>query len=165
MRNTSDRIGGATLAGEPDPSVRFVGRDSPDFAALTDELDSELLVRYPALGDSDEFSAPDDLLACVIAYVGDVPIGCGALREFEPGVGEIKRMFVVRRARGLGVARLILEALEVHARELGYSALWLGTGIRQPEAIGLYESSGYRRIGQFGEYASTDQCVCYGKYL
>lgn len=152
------------MTSEPDLTVRLVGCDSPDFTALTAALDAELELRYPGLGD-DELSAADDLLVAVVAYVDDVPFACGALRELEPDIGEIKRMFVAPRARRIGAARRILEALEARAKQLGYSALRLGTGVRQPEALSLYESSGYRRIVQFGEYAGTDQCVCYEKAL
>jgi GNAT superfamily N-acetyltransferase len=144
--------------------VRLVGSDSPDFAALVSALDAELEARYPGIGE-DEPSGTQDLPVAVVAYSGDAPVGCGALRELEPGVGEIKRMFVLPEARRLGGARRMLEVLEAQARTLGYSAVRLGSGLRQPEALALYESRGYRRIPLFGEYEGGGLCVCYEKTL
>jgi putative acetyltransferase len=144
--------------------VRLVEWDSPDFAALVSTLDAELEERYPGLGTGGPPPA-QDLLVVVIAYSGDAPIGCGALRELEPGVAEIKRMFVVPEARRLGAARRMLEALETQGRALGYSAVRLGSGARQPEALALYESCGYCRIPLFGEYEGGTLCVCYEKAL
>lgn len=148
----------------PDIVLRQVECDSPDFAALVSALDEDLEVRYPGLSE-DGPSTVNDLLAVVVAYSGDAPVGCGALRELEPGVAEIKRMFVRPEARGRGVARKVLEALEEQGRGLGYAAARLGTGVRQPEAMALYESSGYRRIPLFGEYEGAALCVCYEKAL
>jgi putative acetyltransferase len=152
------------LALSPDVIVRLVEADSRGFIALTSALDAELEVRYPGLGDDDTPAAPD-LLGAIVAYLGEIPVGCGALREIEPRVVEIKRMFVVPDARRLGVASLILDALESRALALGYSNARLGTGVRQPEALKLYESCGYRRAPSFGEYEGTDLCVCYEKTL
>ena len=144
--------------------VRLVECDASDFRVLVSALDAELEERYPGLSE-DRPASTSDLLVAAVAYSGDAPVGCGALREIEPGVGEIKRMFVLPQARGRGAARRILEALEASARTLGYSAVRLGTGVRQPEARALYESSGYRRIRLFGEYEGVELCVCYGKGL
>lgn len=144
--------------------VRLVECDSPDFAMLVSALDAELEERYPGL-TSDGPPPAQDLLVAVVAYRGDVPVGCGALRELEPGVAEIKRMFVSTEARRLGVARRMLELLESRSRALGHSTVRLGSGVRQPEALHLYESCGYRRIPLFGEYEGAGLCVCYEKTL
>lgn len=148
-----------------DCTVAIVGCDSPDFAVLASALDAELEDRYPGLGE-DGPPSTQDLLVAVVAYRGATPVGCGALRELEHGVGEVKRMFVLPEARGAGVARRMLEALEAQGWAFGYSALRLGTGVRQPEAIALYESSGYRPIALFGEYEEGGElCACYEKAL
>jgi len=143
--------------------VRLVEVDSPDFAVLVSALVEELDERYPGL--SEEEPPPRDLLIAVVAYDGDTPVGCGALREFEPGVGEVKRMFVLPAARGQGAARRMLDALEAQGQRMGYSAVRLGSGVRQPEALALYESCGYRRIPLFGDYEGAELCVCYEKAL
>jgi putative acetyltransferase len=68
-------------------------------------------------------------------------------------------------ARRLGVGRRLLAALEERAAAQGLRLLRLETGTRQPEAIRLYESSGYERIPSFGEYAADPFSVCYEKHL
>ena len=85
MPSTLDRIGGALLTSRSGLIVRRVDCDSPDFAALASDLDTELEARYPGLGE-DEPSSAQDLVVAVVAYTGDEPVGCGALRELEPGV-------------------------------------------------------------------------------
>lgn len=146
-----------------DIAIRLVEVDSGDFTLLAAALVEELDVRYPGLSDVEP--PPRDLLVAAVAYDRGEPVGCGALREIEPGVGEVKRMFVAPAARGHGIARRILEALEDTARSRGWPVLRLGSGTRQPEALGLYESSGYRRIPLFGEYEGAELCVCYEKTL
>lgn len=79
-------------------------------------------------------------------------VGCCALVEADDGTGEIKRMFVDPKARGLKIGRRLLERVEVQARDLGLAAIRLETGIHQPEAIGLYRSAGYADIEPFGSY-------------
>lgn len=151
------------MTSSPEHVVRVVEVDSPDFAVLVSALVEDLDERYPGL--SEEEPPPQDLLVAVVAYNGDAPVGCGALREAEPGVGEIKRMFVLPEARGQGAARRMLDALEAQGRLMGYSAIRLGSGLRQPEALALYESCGYCRMPLFGDYEGTDLCVCYEKAL
>jgi GNAT superfamily N-acetyltransferase len=140
-----------------------VESDSPDFAALVSALNADLVARYPALSEDPPVLA-SDLIAVVVAYRGDAAVGSGALRELEPGVVEVKHMFVLPEARGLGIARRMLHELEARGVALGYSAARLGSGVRQPEALALYESSGYRRIPLFSEYRDGGElCVCYEK--
>ena len=139
---------------------------SDDAALLLRFLDRELHERYPASsvhGYDPVGEAGGG--AFVVARVEGRAVGCGAVRPIEPEVGEVKRMFVAREVRGRGVARAILGALEGRAAALGLRTLRLETGARQPEAIGLYESCGYRRIPPFGEYASDPWSVCFEKVL
>lgn len=94
------------------------------------------------------------------------PVGCGGVCvEDGAGPAEVRRMYVVPVARGLGISRRILSALEQEARELGRERLRLETGIDQPEAIGLYESSGFERIPNFGPYVGEARSVCFEKLL
>jgi GNAT superfamily N-acetyltransferase len=73
----------------------------------------------------------------------------GGLKRLEPGVVEIKRMYVAPELRGRGVARELLAALEDAARELGYERARLDTGPKQPQAEHLYRSAGYVEIENF----------------
>ncbi|MFV8325254.1 GNAT family N-acetyltransferase [Flavobacterium sp. ZS1P14] len=78
---------------------------------------------------------------------------------------EIKRMFVHSNFRGKGIALHILNQLELWATELNYSKCILETGKRQPEAIKLYQKSGYSVIPNFGQYENVISRICFSKSL
>jgi GNAT superfamily N-acetyltransferase len=115
--------------------------------------------------DPAQFAAP--LGYFVIGYVDGEPVACGGWRVNDEldGAAEIKRMYVVDSARGKGLSRLVLAHLEATAREAGLLRMVLETGLRQPEAIALYTSSGYGRIENFGVYRDHPESRCYGKSL
>ncbi len=81
------------------------------------------------------------------------------------GIAEIKRMYVAPQARRRGVARALLGALEADAHRLGYRGLILETGTRQPEAMALYESSGWSITPRYGAYRAFASSRCYAKDL
>jgi putative acetyltransferase len=64
----------------------------------------------------------------------------------------MKRMFVRAEARGTGLGRRLLDAMEDAARRRNIDRISLETGIKQPEAIGLYRASGYQDCSPFGGY-------------
>ena len=103
--------------------------------------------------------------AFLIAWQGEVGIGCGAVRRIERGVAEIKRMYVATAARGAGVGGRILAALEAEARALGMVRLLLEAGERQPEALALYRRAGFVEIPRFGPYVDSALSLCMGKTL
>jgi GNAT superfamily N-acetyltransferase len=74
-------------------------------------------------------------------------------------------MYVVPEARGQGLSRVVLAALEDRARSMGARRIVLETGDRQPEAVSLYESSGYQRIDGFGFYADAPLSISFEKKL
>jgi GNAT superfamily N-acetyltransferase len=74
-------------------------------------------------------------------------------------------MYVVPKARGRGLSRAILAALEDEARQLGYETVWLETGNRQLEAVGLFQSAGYEPIDCYGPYVDDERSVCFEKRL
>ena len=86
-------------------------------------------------------------------------VGCGAVVNRDDTYAEVKRMFVLPEYRGRGIASRILLALESEAAEQGLSVVRLETGVRQPEALRLYERAGYHRRGPFGEYPDNGQSV------
>ena len=92
-----------------------------------------------------------------IAYDDDRPVASGGIRTWEPGVCEIKRMFVAPTARRHGYARKLLEAIEAEARAAGFHRIVLDTLGSHLEANTLYEGSGYRRVPAYNEnpYASA----------
>lgn len=104
----------------------------------------------------------------VVAWLNGEAVGCGAWRSLgaiEAGVAEIKRMFVEPTARRRGISRQILGELERLALADGYAKIRLETGLRQPHAIRLYETSGYSRIEPYGRYRDDPLSVCYEKAL
>ncbi len=140
--------------------------DNPDFRRLVGLLDADLAVRdgaehafYAQLNHA----AMAHLRHAVVAYQHDEPVACGAFKEFAPDLVEIKRVFVQPAFRGLGAARAVLTELEQWAGELAYTGYVLETGLQQPEAIRLYESSGYQRIANFGPYVGVANSVCMRK--
>jgi putative acetyltransferase len=155
------------MAAEAEIVVTVESPHSQDALALIRALSVELGARY---GDDGAGAfKPGDVdvagAAFVVARLGGRPVGCGALRPLEPGVGEVKRMFVEPPIRGQGISRLILHKIEAVATEFGYRALRLETGLRQPEAIGLYETSGYERAPCYGIYVDNPLSVCFEKQL
>jgi len=157
----------------PALDLRVVAYGEPDVVALVARVQEEYVSRY---GGPDEspvdptmFDPPDGLF--LLAYLDGVPVGTGAWRRspvlaLGGSLGaEIKRMYVVPEHRGQGLARRILAELEDTAAAAGFDLLVLETGLMQPEAIALYESSGYVRIPGFGHYRDSDLSRCFGKRL
>ncbi|HZX27428.1 MAG TPA: GNAT family N-acetyltransferase, partial [Telluria sp.] len=91
-------------------------------------------------------------------------LGCGACVD-QGGYAEIKRMYVAPSARGQGAARALMRAIEGAAVARGLSTLRLETGIHQPEAIALYERTGYERRGPFGAYQADPLSIFMEKTL
>ena len=140
---------------------------SPDAARLIVELSAEIGRIYG--DDGSGAFTPDDVRvlggAFVVARLNRRTVACGALRPMEPGVGEIKRMYVEPEHRGRRIARRVLAELERLACSFGYERLRLETGVRQVEAIRVYEASGYRRIPRYGKYTHQEDSVCFEKRL
>jgi putative acetyltransferase len=138
--------------------------ENPDFRDLVQLLDKDLRTR-----DGDEhafyaqFNKIDKINHVVVAYQNDEPVGCGAFKEFNQELVEIKRMFVLPAHRGQGVAQAVLGELEQWAQELHYAGYVLETGKKQPEAIRLYQKSGYKLIPNYGQYANVENSVCMQK--
>ncbi|HSX21242.1 MAG TPA: GNAT family N-acetyltransferase, partial [Gaiellaceae bacterium] len=147
-------------------SERF---DSPDVAALAAAQQEEMRGLYEGEADIGPTRAapmfePPHGAFFVIRRDGRA-VACGGIARFDATRGEVKRMYVVPEARGLGLGRRILEAIEEEAVRLGYVALVLETGDRQPEALGLYRSSGYEPIPCYPPYDSRALSVCFEKLL
>lgn len=92
-------------------------------------------------------------------------LGCGALVAAGDGTAEIKRMFVDEAARGLKLGKRLIEAILERAGELSLAAVRLETGIRQPQAIGLYRAYGFVEIGPFGDYGPDPLSIFMEKRL
>jgi GNAT superfamily N-acetyltransferase len=89
--------------------------------------------------------------AFLVAYLDGVALGCGALKGTDKGYGEIKRVWIAPAARGLGLARMFMQALEDQARDLGIGTLRLDTNSALHEAVSLYRNSGWTKIDRFND--------------
>jgi len=139
---------------------------NPQFKELVALLDADLAKRD---GDDNAFYAQfngiDTLAHCVAYFENNIPLGCGAIKPFDAHSVEVKRMFVQPNTRGKGIATKVLTALEVWARELGYTHCVLETGKRQPEAIALYKKNNYNIVPNYPPYEGIDNSVCFRKEI
>ena len=129
-------------------------------------LDEELWQRYPAIQQNfAPHNKVDSSVRIIVAYAGDKPVGCGAFRRMEKTVMEIKRMYVDPTVRGRGIAKAILEGLELWGREEGFSESKLETGFNQPEAIAVYKRANYVQIPNYPTYDKITESMCMSKIL
>ena len=140
--------------------------ENKNFQNLVLELDKDLAKKN---GDTNDFFAQynkTDLIKNVVVALNDyLPVGCGAMKEFDNSTMEIKRMYVTIEMRGKGVAVAVLNDLESWAKELGYKKCVLETGDKMLEAIGLFKKSGYKIIKNYGQYENIESSICFEKEL
>ncbi|ALK95872.1 GCN5 family acetyltransferase [Massilia sp. WF1] len=141
--------------------------DQPDVRAMLERLDAYCASLYPAESNHLMDIAAllqGDVLFLVARDVDGAAVGCAALVNCD-GYGEIKRMFVDERKRGLGTGRQLLDHIAMFAKMCGVRELKLETGIHQPEALSLYEGFGFARCGPFGAYREDPLSVFMEKRL
>ncbi|SDX85396.1 Acetyltransferase (GNAT) family protein [Geodermatophilus africanus] len=147
--------------------LRAVPYDDPLARELVGRVQQEYVARYggpdEAVVDPAEFEPPVGLF--LVAEVDGVPAGCGAWRVHEPGVAEVKRVFVDPAFRRQGLAQLLMAALEESTAAAGTRAVVLNSGSRQPEALALYAALGYTSAPGYGVYADAPGAVFLGKRL
>ena len=129
--------------------------DDQEAVTLLAEYEAELL-RFGIVLDrgepggvsSDELIAPNG--AFLIAELDGITTGCGGVRRLaEPGIAEVKRMYVVPDARKRGVGAALLARLEDEARSLGCQVTRLDTGPGMEAALALYRGAGYHEIADY----------------
>lgn len=148
-------------------TIKRTDSTNPDFRQLVVELDKDLAIRD---GDESEFFAQYNQIThiqhVVVAYdTSQNAVGCGAIKTYSDHLMEVKRMYVLPEKRGHGIASLVLKELEVWTQELGATGCILETGIKQPEAIRLYEKNGYQLIPNYGQYTGVESSRCFQKKL
>lgn len=143
------------------------GYDDPVVAQMVHEVQAEYVRRYggpdAAEVDPGEFRPPAGLF--LVGFADGVPVATGGWRRLPDGSAEIKRMYVSTAARRRGLARRMLAELERTAAADGIERIVLNTGPAQPEAVALYEQSGYARAAPFGHYACHEDALFFGKPL
>src|SRR4051794_41082900 len=119
------------------------------FAELNQRFEAGFDPSLSISADAHELMPPAGAL--LVARLRERPIGCGALKLHPGAPAELKRMWVSPEARGLGLGRRLLEALEAYARGAGAEIVHLETNGSLREAIQLYRSSGYREVDPFND--------------
>ena len=159
----SEETGGA-----PDLRIEVRAFDHPDVVSLVDEIQDFYRERY-GVEDVDttppaQFAPPLGLF--LIGYLGDEIVASGGWRWLDSEAVEIKRMWVRPDARHRGVSRRMLAELESTATAAGAVKVRLNTGFRQPEALALYDSSGYQRTDErYGHYEHFEGAQFFVKIL
>jgi putative acetyltransferase len=148
-------------------SIQAEAPTQPDVVALLRQAECHSAALYPP--ESIHMLGIEDLtgpaIRFVVARLDGQAVGTGALVLEEGGRAELKRMFVREDARGRGIGRAILQTLEQMARRENISLVRLETGVKQPEAINLYEREGYAERGPFGAYRPDPYSVFMEKRL
>jgi putative acetyltransferase len=138
------------------PIIRRIERETPDLTRLIALSDAYMGDLYPS--ESNHLESVQALLGpsawMLGVWIDGGLAACGAVKilDDDGAYGEIKRVFVLDEHRGKGLSKAIMQALEEHLRSRGISLARLETGIKQPEAIGLYRRLGYAERGPFGKY-------------
>jgi DNA-binding MarR family transcriptional regulator/GNAT superfamily N-acetyltransferase len=142
-----------------------VAAESPDsedarrcLEAYFRELKARFETGFDAAADdsarAEDMTPPSGLF--VIARLDGEAVGCGGFKRIDKTTGEIKRVWTTPPARGSGVARRVLRALETAAREAGLKTLRLDTNRALTEAHALYRNEGYREVARFGDNPYAD---------
>ena len=140
--------------------------DNADFRELVALLDADLAIRDGAEHSFyAQYNKIDKIREVIVAYENETAVGCGAFKEYEPDIAEIKRMYVREENRGRSIAGKVLTELEIWAKESNFTECILETGLKQPEAIRLYQKNGYETIPNYGQYAGVENSVCMRKSI
>lgn len=146
--------------------IKRTTSDDPDFIFLTEKLDSDLNSRYGIIQETYNKHNKISLIeTALVAYFNEKPAGCACFKKYSENTIEVKRMFVVKEARGKRIGTQLLSELETWATEQNYTSAVLETGKQQPEAINLYLKSGYTIIENYGQYKEIDNSICMSKTL
>jgi putative acetyltransferase len=140
--------------------------NNPDFKELIILLDAGL-----AISDGEDhqfyiqFNKTDEIKYVIIAYENSKAVSCGAIKKYDENTMEVKRMFTSPESRGKGLAGMIISELQNWAKEMDYHRFILETGIRQKEAISLYNKTGFILIPNYGQYEGIETSICFEKKL
>ncbi|MDT7840747.1 MarR family winged helix-turn-helix transcriptional regulator [Streptomyces justiciae] len=141
-------------------TVTLVDGAAPDARACLDAYAADIDARFPEGFDKSDLVGPEEVSgeagAFFVAYEEGRPVGCGALRRLEPGVGELRHVWVHQDARRLGLARRLLAALEAEATARGLTLLRLDTHATLTEAQAMYRACGYTEIPAYVDHVYAD---------
>ncbi|WP_337967414.1 GNAT family N-acetyltransferase [uncultured Flavobacterium sp.] len=140
--------------------------ENPDFVTLIKIFDTFLWERYPELkkdywgNNLIEFN--DNV---VLIYLEGKLVASGCFKKYNENTVELKRMFVLPEARGLGLAQKVIKELEIEAKKQGFKTMILETLYKQIEAIGLYQKLGFEIVENYEPYIGLKNSVCMRKSI
>lgn len=147
------------------PPIRIIPADpeAPEARACLAAYARLLAEKIPGISASVHVPVPDPQApafrpphgAFLLASVGADTLGCVSLKRIDATTAEVKRLWVAPAARGRGLARRLMVALEQAARDLGYRRLRLDTNENLPEAIALYRATGWTDAAPFTPFPAT----------
>ena len=137
-----------------------------DFIALVKKLDTYLkVVDGNDHSFYNQYNGIENIKYTVVAYENGIPVGCGAIKQFDEQTMEVKRMFTSETSRGKGIASKILQELELWTAELNYKKCILETGLRQTDAVHFYKKNNYQQIDNYGQYIGIENSICFEKNI
>lgn len=147
----------ASALGQSDLTFVEIDPRSPDalycleayYAELGARLNTGFDVALSADPEAGDMMAPRG--SFVVAMSDGFPLGCVGVKGTDKGYGEIKRLWVSPAARGMGLAKRLMTAAEASARALGIPMLRLDTNSALPEAVKLYQTTGWSEIARFND--------------
>ncbi len=119
------------------------------YTELDQRFEGGFDVKQSISAEPEELKPPNGIF--VIARSDRLAVGCGALKVKDNNIAEIKRMWVSKTVRGLGIGRRILETLEQYATEFGVDILRLETNRTLKEAQALYRANGFAEVKPFND--------------
>ena len=146
----------------------FADGSDRDFIELCHELDdflNELVGGEQNRAEYVQYNKLDDIHDVVIAYRGDVPIGCASFKRYDDEHAEVKRVFIKKEYHGHGISKELMKRLEARAIERGYKYFILESGEPLVAAMALYRKIGYKVIPNYGQYVGMEDSICMKKVL
>jgi len=140
----------------PELNIDYLDPDAAEVQTLIAASDAFYVDLYPA--ESNHLASSADLKRPNVLFIGCrldgelVASGAAKIMQDDGIYAEIKRVFVLERYRGRGLSRKIMLFLETELERREIDLFRLETGVRQPEALGLYRKLGYRERPHFGSY-------------
>lgn len=146
--------------------IQFVDIKNADLQMLVGELDKWFQERYGVAYQAyAEHNRLDAVAGAVIAYIDEIPVGCGCWKSFDAVSAELKRIYVRQAYRRSGVAAKLVNTLEQNAAAIGAHRMILATGCDMQHAVAFYETQGYHKIHGFGSYQQDTAVQCMEKSI
>lgn len=146
--------------------VRLTHGADPRFTALVRALDQEYVDRFGEIAlQYRQYNGLEDLEQVCLCMEQGKAVACGAFQKLDEATAELKRVYVLPAHRRRGMARHVVELLELQALFAGYTRMALETGREMGEAISLYTALGYRETAPWGPFVGDGLCICMAKGL